>query len=193
MNKNNKTRLLKKFLASYAANRTQRNPHVFFFSTFTILDVIYLISEIWCSVSINTLQRAWHNLNINTEIESEPEVVVALPRQSVIPMIEINSWLNEDDSDPGWQRLRNDEIVAQVRNDEQSEEEVIEEEPMEEDVHEPIFTTNQALESIKGLRKWFENQQLDNKAARFVWLSQLITDVEEKQFSDYNVQSTITF
>ena len=70
---------------------------------------------------------------------------------------------------------------------------MIEEETMEEDVHEPIFTTNQALESIKGLRKWFENQQLDNKAARLVWLSQLITDVEENQFSNYNVQSTITF
>ncbi len=111
-----KAEVLKMYFQSYrAANHPDPNPLHTFYKKYTVKEVIYLLASVWKSTPKETLRRAWHKLNINIEVEdtaAEPN----LPYQTLIPGHEIQSWLQNEEGDQGYEILDTAGIIDRIRN-----------------------------------------------------------------------------
>jgi hypothetical protein len=125
-----KAEVLKMYFQSYLANHPDPRPLHTFYDKYTIKDVIYLLASIWKSTPVTTLKRAWHNLNINIEVV-DPVVEPNLPYQNIIPRTEIQSWLQTEEGDGGFEIFDDAAIIERVRNPEQVGEQVEEDDGIE--------------------------------------------------------------
>ncbi len=125
--------MLKKYFQFYKANTSERDLLNKFYGNFSIKDVIFLIAKIWQETPKSTLEHAWRNLNINTDINFEPESEIVIPAQTIIPGAEVRAWLNNPEETQCWRVMNNDEIVAELLAPEENLGEDIEEEQDEQE------------------------------------------------------------
>jgi hypothetical protein len=111
------------------------------------------------------------------------------------PNNEIQAWLNQDDSDPGWRTLSNEEIIADILNPQEAEleeEEVVVVEELLGITEEVVMSTVEALESIQKLTKWIQHQAC-NTVVQLKTSFELEQFIRDRQFANYSTQSTISF
>ena len=190
-----KSEILKRFFSSYSANRLDPNPLSKFYKDFTIKNVIFIIANIWETTPVATLKNAWRKLKINTQEPAIDVPDIELPYQTLIPNNEIQAWLNQDDSDPGWRTLSNKEIIADILNPQEAEleeEEVVVDEELLGIPEEVVMSTVEALESIQKLTKWIQHQAC-NTVVQLKTSFELEQFIRDRQFANYSTQSTISF
>ncbi len=183
-----KAEVLKMYFQSYLVNQPDSNPLQTFYNKYTIKDVIFVLASVWKSTPTTTLKRAWHKLNINvevTDIASEP----TLPYQNVIPRHEIESWLQTEEGDEGFELMDSAGIIERVRNperivDQMEEDEADEEPPVAAgDVNKAVLLCTQLSDLIHKIGGSEQVQALFD----------LQVFLRNRQFEASTYQSTISF
>lgn len=141
-------------------------------------DAVYMAADAWASVKDTTLEKAWNKLCPKTRDPQEKgytdpddpqepqesydpneirEIIKEAPGFEECDNANIDDWLNCDIDDPGYQILSDEEIVQQIKDDNQ---EVGEEEEDGEDteVEGDVPTHDEAFTCLQKAMKWLERQ-----------------------------------
>jgi len=186
-----KAEVLKMYFQSYLANHPDTHPLQTFYNKYTIKDVIYLLASVWKSTPTTTLQRAWHKLNINIEV-IDPTVVPTLPYQTVIPTQDIESWLQTEEGDNGYEILDTAGIIDRIRNPEPEQLN----EHVEEDDDGTIQTSITASEINRAVFLCTQLSDLIHKAGGSEHIDNMFdlqAFLRNRQFEISTHQSTINF
>ena len=131
LKKNYKANLLKEMVMTTSQQECEK-----FMKEIDILKVIILIAETWDSLAETTLQRSWSKLYASPDINNDQSETVDI--RSILAAIspeanfgaDINAWL-DDENEPGYEHLDENQIIQSVTDDEPDEESEPEEEPIE--------------------------------------------------------------
>ncbi|XP_018396043.1 PREDICTED: jerky protein homolog-like [Cyphomyrmex costatus] len=139
-----------------------------FLKKLTILDCCNMIAEAWNNVLFNDLRRAWKNLlsindavdvtlndNSNGRDESENcfnEI------SSVYTQNEIQSWINIDSRDQGWEPQNMNDIIDNLQNNNEHES-AEEEESHDENDSKSVKLSKDIIQAVHIFKNWSQHQQ----------------------------------
>jgi len=181
--------VLKMYFQSYLANHPDTRPLHKFYDKYTIKDVVYLLASIWKSTPITTLKRAWHNLNIKIEVV-DPVVEPKLPYQNIIPRNEIQSWLQTEEGDGGFEILDDAAIIERVRNPEQVGEQIEEDDGIEENQSPVTVTASEMNKAVLLCNQLSDLIQRAGGSEHIQAIFDMQTFLRNKQFEITTHQST---
>ncbi|KAK9693139.1 DDE superfamily endonuclease [Popillia japonica] len=141
-------------------------------------DAVYMAADAWASVKDTTLEKAWNKLCPNPGDSSENgdtepddpqdpqenddpdeirDIIKEAPGFEGCDKANIDDWLNCDVDDPGYQILSDEEIVQQIKDNNQK---VGEEEEDGEDteVEDDVPTYDEAFTCLEKAMKWLQRQ-----------------------------------
>ncbi|XP_011708346.1 PREDICTED: jerky protein homolog-like [Wasmannia auropunctata] len=138
-------------------------PQTVFLKLWTILDCCNVIAEAWNNVSFNNLRRAWKNL---LPIDNAIDVTLNDNRESenyfneisseIYTHNEINSWINIDARDQGWEPQNINDIINNLHNTNEHES-ANEEEP--EDNATPDKLSKDIIQAVHTFKNWSQRQK----------------------------------
>ena len=131
--------------------------------------IVYMSAAAWDDIIVSTIANSWHRLLINSvhgdaASSSDPagdhSMCKALLSQLDSNLLheDIDSWLKEDENDPGYQLFSDDDIIHQITDhpDGTIDDEEEEEEP---DTPQKIPTNGEVADMLDKCLLWYEQQE----------------------------------